>query len=116
MYAIKDNGELRAVSEAMVLEPDETLHSDIPQWVYDRFAAAEESGLSITAENAWRDQEIEVISNQLMALEEQEATGEDAGALPGTRVQWLSYRTKVRAWKEGAENFPDLSHRPSRPE
>jgi hypothetical protein len=51
-----------------------------------------------------------------MALEEQEATGEDTGALPGTRLQWLSYRTKVRAWKEGAEYFPDSSHRPAQPE
>lgn len=116
MYAIKANGDLRAVSEGMALDPDETAYSDIPQWVYDKFQAAEESVISITAENVWRDQEIEVISNQLMALEEEEATSEDTGALPGTRVQWLSYRTKVRAWKAGAEHFPDASHRPPRPE
>lgn len=116
MYAIKENGDLRAVSEAMVLELDEVLYPDIPQWVYDRFAAAEESVLSITAENAWRDQEIDAIANQLMALEEQEATGENSGALPGTRLQWLSFRTKVRAWKEGAEYFPDSSRRPTQPE
>lgn len=116
MYAIKENGELRAVSEDTVLDADETLCADIPQWVYDGFLATEQCFQMVAVENLWRDQEVETISNQLMALEEQEATGEEAGAMPGTRVQWLSYRTKVRAWKEGAENFPDSSHRPPRPE
>lgn len=115
MYAIKESGDLRAVSEGMALDPDETAYLDIPQWVYDKFQAAEESVISIAAENVWRDQEVDAIANQLMALEEQEATGEDTGALPGTRLQWLSYRTKVRAWKDANDRFPNSAHRPSRP-
>lgn len=98
------------------LSEGEMLVDEIPQWFYDRLAAAEENAQSVTVENAWREQEIGVVANQLMALEEQDATGEDAGALLGTRLQWLSYRTKVRAWKEGAEYFPESSHRPARPE
>ncbi|MGY3644129.1 hypothetical protein [Pseudomonas fluorescens] len=98
------------------LSEGETLVSEIPQWFYERLAAAEEQALLMVAENAWREQEIGSIANQLMALEESEATGEAAGALPGTRSQWLSYRTKVRAWKEGAEGFPDSAQRPARPE
>jgi hypothetical protein len=98
------------------LSEGETRVSDIPQWFYDRLAAAEEQALLMAAENAWREQEIGSIADQLIALEESEAIGEVAGALPGTRLQWLSYRTKVRAWKEGAEGFPEAAHRPARPE
>ncbi|WP_046068430.1 hypothetical protein [Pseudomonas synxantha] len=66
-------------------------------------------------ENIWREAEIQAIGNQLMAIEEAEAGSEDAHPLPGTRSQWLIYRTKVRAWKAGEEGFPDQSKRPVRP-
>ena len=67
-------------------------------------------------EDLWRNSEISVIANQLMAIEEAEASGEEVpDLLPGTRTQWLSYRTKVRAWKEGNIDFPDSTRRPLRP-
>lgn len=66
-------------------------------------------------ESIWRETEIQVIGNQLMAIEEAEAGSENAHPLPGTRSQWLIYRTKVRAWKDGNDDFPDLLKRPNRP-
>jgi hypothetical protein len=79
-------------------------------------AAADQVIIAQTGEeNAWRETEILAISNQLMALEEQEAGVEDSGALPGTRLEWLQYRTKVRNWKEGHPDFPDMTARPVQP-
>ena len=69
----------------------------------------------VAAENAWRTSEINTIANQLMAIEEDEAGSGDAKPLPGTRAQWLVYRTKVRAWKEGNLDFPDQAKRPVMP-
>lgn len=71
-------------------------------------------------EDAWRDAELVVIANQLLAIEEAAAAEEEgeeppADLLPGTRNQWLSYRTKVRAWKTGNTDFPDMTKRPVRP-
>lgn len=76
--------------------------------------------LMTTVENAWREAELVVVANQLYAIEEAEAAAEEGeeppeDLLPGTRNQWLSFRTKVRAWKTGALHFPDMSYRPSRP-
>ena len=39
----------------------------------------------------------------------------DPAALPGTEREWRGYRIQVRAWKEGAEGYPDSEHRPARP-
>lgn len=69
----------------------------------------------VIVEDAWRNAEISFIANQLMAIEEAEAGEEVPDLLPGTRAQWLSYRTKVRAWKEGGLYFPDSAYRPVRP-
>lgn len=66
-------------------------------------------------EAQWRESEILIINNQLMALEEFEAGIEESNPLPGSRVEWLMYRSKVRAWKDGAESFPDKESRPQRP-
>ncbi len=57
----------------------------------------------------WQSLEMSVISNQLLAIEEE---AEDA--LPGTRKQWLTYRTSVRLWHESLD-FPDPARRPVRP-
>lgn len=58
---------------------------------------------------------MQLISNQLMAIEEAEAGSDDAEPLPGTRAEWLTYRTKVRNWKDGNEDFPDQTKRPLMP-
>ncbi|MBK5512273.1 hypothetical protein [Pseudomonas sp. TH15] len=114
-YAITING-WRAITEGMALQDGETYVEDIPQALLEVVAAASVRAEKVQAEDAWRDQEVVAINNQLMAIEEAEATGEDTGVLPGTRLQWLQYRTKVRNWKEGSESFPDCDHRPNRPE
>lgn len=71
--------------------------------------------LAAVGETTWRTGELQVIANQLLALEEQEAGVEDSGAFPGTRLDWLRYRTRVREWVEGNQNFPDDTKRPVRP-
>lgn len=68
-----------------------------------------------TAEAAWQEAEILVIGNQLMAIEEAEAGSTEAKPLPGTRAQWLIYRTKVRAWNDANADFLDVAKRPVRP-
>ncbi|MGY2285158.1 hypothetical protein [Pseudomonas gingeri] len=60
-------------------------------------------------EREWQTTEMAVIANQLLALEE-----EADDTLPGTRKQWLAYRTQVRLWHESPE-FPDQAKRPARP-
>jgi len=81
----------------------------------DEAAAAAIRAQLVIIEDAWRNAEIAVIGNQLMAIEEAEAGEEVPDLMPGTRAQWLAYRTKVRAWKEGHVDFPDASKRPVRP-
>jgi hypothetical protein len=120
-YAVNQNGGWRAVTSDMELFDDEVFYQDVPQWAYDKQEADRIKAEKTAAENSWRDLEIAAIANQLMAIEEAEAAeeaGEEppADLLPGTRTQWLSYRTKVRAWKEGNVNFPDETKRPVRPE
>lgn len=116
MWAVRIDGSWRCVDDTIPLDAEETLYEDLPQWAIDLQEEATLRGVLAGAELAWQQAEIELIVNQLMAIEEAEATGENTGALPGTRVQWLQYRTKVRNWKYGAEYFPDLERRPSRPE
>lgn len=67
-------------------------------------------GQLIAIEDAWKLYEMAFIADQLIAMEDS-----DPGALPGTERQWRDYRTLVRAWKEGAEYFPDQAFRPVRP-
>ncbi|WP_085708263.1 MULTISPECIES: hypothetical protein [unclassified Pseudomonas] len=114
-YAITAAG-WRAINEGMDLNEGETYCEEIPQELLDIVADASARAEKASAEDAWRDQEISLINNQLMAIEEAEATGQDTGTLPGTRVQWLGYRTAVRKWKTGAEHFPDSGYRPIRPQ
>lgn len=76
----------------------------------DAQAAAIARAAQVVVEDAWRVKEVDIITDQLIALEDG-----DPDAMPGTEVQWRAYRTKVRAWKEGAANFPDPSKRPARP-
>lgn len=70
---------------------------------------------AFSREVLWKTDELVVISEQLLAIEEFEAGSEEANPLPGTRTQWLQYRTKVRNWIEGAAGFPEISNRPVRP-
>ncbi|WP_122663496.1 hypothetical protein [Pseudomonas viridiflava] len=70
---------------------------------------------AVIVEDDWREQQIITINRQLEALEEAEADVPPDDLLPGTRTQWLGYRGKVRAWKEGHADFPEMSKRPIQP-
>lgn len=59
---------------------------------------------------AWQEEEMRLIAEQLTSIEDG-----DPSALPGTEREWRDYRIQVRAWKEGAEGFPDEEKRPVRP-
>lgn len=61
-------------------------------------------------EDAWREEEMLVIADQLLRIED-----EDPNALQGTERDWRDYRIKLRTWIAGAEYFPDKEYRPSRP-
>lgn len=61
-------------------------------------------------ERDWQEAEMRLIAEQLPALEDGDPT-----ALPGTEREWRNYRIQVRAWKEGAEGFPEAEKRPVRP-
>lgn len=61
-------------------------------------------------EALWQESEMLVIAEQLLAIED-----DDPIALSGTERQWRDYRIQVRAWKEGAEGFPESERRPVRP-
>lgn len=119
-YAVRENGSFRAVSTEMTLDDGEVFYDELPQWVIDLLSNQAELNRLSGIENEWRNSEINVIANQLMAIEEADAAIEEGLEPPsdllfGTRNQWLSYRTKVRAWKEGNVDFPDKSKRPTRP-
>lgn len=73
--------------------------------------AAEDRVQNAVIEDEWRNGEMALIADQLIAIED-----DDHSALPGTERQWRDYRTAVRAWKEGHFDFPDASKRPARPE
>ena len=77
--------------------------------------AALQLARDIEVENTWRVAELLVIARQLEAIEEDEVDETPPDLLPGTRKQWLKYRGQVSNWKEAAEFFPDLTHRPIRP-
>lgn len=73
-------------------------------------AASEAARLAplIAVEVEWVEQERNFVAEQLEAIED----GED---IPGTEREWRDYRIQVRAWKDGAEGFPDAEKRPVRP-
>lgn len=97
--------------------PDGPPYADQP-WLFPGWGPS--PSLMIQTEDLWRVAELVVIADQLLALEEAESSIENGepvpeDLLPGTRSQWLSFRTKVRAWKVGAVNFPNSAFRPVRP-
>ena len=64
----------------------------------------------VVVETSWQIAEMRFITDQLLALDD-----EDPAAEPGTEREWRDYRIQVRAWKQGAEGFPDSDKRPARP-
>ncbi|MGF0237596.1 hypothetical protein ACQR3P_01735 [Rhodococcus sp. IEGM1300] len=81
----------------------------------DADRAAQVLDQMVAGELSWRVVELAAIARQLEAIEEDEADETPSDLLPGTRKLWLKYRGLVSNWKEGAESFPDIAHRPVRP-
>jgi len=76
----------------------------------DIMAEAELARLAplIAEETQWVESERNYVAEQLEAIE-------DGEEVPGTEREWRDYRIQVRAWKQGAEGFPDSDKRPARP-
>ncbi|MCV4291003.1 hypothetical protein OH708_24100 [Pseudomonas capsici] len=115
-YYIDANGKYIGGTDGLALSEYEVA---FPPEYFDQIWDGSAWGESIywltQIENAWRESEIFVIVRQLEALEEEEAGVPPDDILPGTRTQWLAYRGKVRAWKEGFQGFPHQVNRPLRP-
>jgi hypothetical protein len=109
-YAILSTGSFIQVGDDYQPIDGETLHDDVPQWAYDAIEAAKLREELAATEGEWRNSEMVFIANQLTAIED-----EDPAALPGTTSQWKAYRIKVRAWVEGAQDYPEAASRPVRP-
>ena len=109
-YAIRSTGSFIQVGDDYQPLDGETLYEDVPQWAYDAIEAARVHEELAAIEEEWRNSEMSFIANQITAIED-----EDPTALPGTISQWKAYRIKVRAWVEGATNYPESSYRPVRP-
>lgn len=114
-YAIKENGQFRAVAGDMELTEGETIYEQVPQWLIDVLERQQIDLQHVTAEAEWRGSELMVISRQLEAIEEYEAGEAPPDLLPGTRKQWLKHRGVVSNWKVGTEHFPEKALRPVRP-
>lgn len=67
-------------------------------------------GAMVQVETEWIRDEMQVVADQLLRIEDG-----DPSALLGTEKQWRDYRIALRAWKEGAEGFPEIGARPQRP-
>ena len=76
----------------------------------DIMAEAELARLAplIAEETQWVESERNYVAEKLEAIE-------DGEEIPGTEREWRDYRIQVRAWKQGAEGFPDSDKRPARP-
>lgn len=110
-YAVQENGYFRAVTIDMELQGSEIYYEDLPNWAYEKFEAGQQEAQKVQSENSWRIREVAFVTDQLIGIEDADPT-----ALPGSEAEWRAYRTKVRAWKEGADGFPDSAQRPARPQ
>ncbi|WP_046382724.1 hypothetical protein [Pseudomonas veronii] len=62
----------------------------------------------IALETQWVEAERRFVGELLEAIE-------DGETVNGTDRQWRDYRTQLRAWKLGAEGYPEPRLRPARP-
>jgi len=113
IYCVTPEGVQLGLFDGTVPEVPYVVVEEMPEqfdqlWLFPGWS---ESPSQLRAvELQWQTEEMATIANQLLAIEEE---AEDA--LPGTRKQWLNYRTDVRLWHE-APDFPDQTKRPVRPE
>lgn len=83
----------------------------ITKQMKEDYLSAIEFSIAVTEENTWKAGELELIADQLLAIED-----DDPNRLPGTDREWRDYRIAVRAWKEGAAGFPKMENRPVAPQ
>lgn len=72
--------------------------------------AKQEYEAAAAREDTWRVAELLLAADQLLAIDD-----DDPNRAPGTEREWRDYRIAVRAWKEGADHFPDIVYRPVQP-
>ncbi|CRI56421.1 hypothetical protein [Pseudomonas sp. CCOS 191] len=75
----------------------------------DEELAAKAAAEAAAIESAWRDGEMQVAQQNVTAID----FGDES--VPGTAAEWKAYWLELRAWKEGAEGWPDSAHRAARP-
>ncbi|WP_456254563.1 hypothetical protein ACP3PM_17890 [Pseudomonas iridis] len=83
------------------------MFEEIPLWALDIEEQKNELQVKARLDDAWRDQELAVIADQLMALEERDAGVEAEDVRPGSRVLWLTYRSAVRNWSGSNDSRPE---------
>ncbi|QVM90227.1 hypothetical protein JYG34_19780 [Pseudomonas entomophila] len=78
---------------------------------YQAFVEAQALAVRKGEEGLWVADQMQLVADQLLMLDDNDPT-----AIPGmTTADWRAYRIALRAWKDGAEGFPDQQHRPRRP-
>lgn len=116
MWAVREDGTWRGIDSEIKLDADEILNEEIPQWAFNAQVAQQLLREASSAEISWQQEEISNIENQLMAIEEFQAGIDGVVLLPGSRADWLEYRSKIRNWKIGGNaEFPVAASRPKRP-
>lgn len=94
-------------------QPEGSLEVDLPPndsdqpWLFPGWGPS--PGLICRAEEAWRNAEMPIAQENVTAIE----FGDDQ--IPGTAADWKAYWLALRAWTEGAEGYPDATHRPLKP-
>lgn len=78
--------------------------------IKDGIKISEELSAAKDAESSWRENEMNIIADQLLRIEDG-----DPSALPGSDSDWRQYRVRVRSWQDGSEGYPNKDCRPKRP-
>ena len=60
-------------------------------------------------ESSWRATQMPIARENVTAIE----FGDDS--IPGTAADWKAYWLALRAWIDGADGYPDSTHRPVEP-
>lgn len=116
MWAVREDGTWRGIDPEIKLDADEVLYEELPNWAFEAQVAQQLLREASSAEVSWQQEEIINIDNQLMAIEEYQAGIDGVVLLPGSRVDWLEYRSKIRLWKIGGNaEYPKVASRPKRP-
>ena len=120
MYKYSKDVILRIKDSAFIpIDPDNRDYVEYLRWVeaggvtLPEFTAEELESIAAekakAAESEWRSVEMQAAQQTVTAIE----FGDES--VPGTAADWKAYWLSLRAWKEGAEGWPDSAHRPARP-